>query len=1125
MKPYIKLTLILVMSILAVLLGITPVAAASTTPDIGVAYRGHVQNQGDMPKPVGTMVNGPEALGTRGQSLRVEGFWIDLTGDDLPADASISYQVHVQNVGWMSAESDGDFAGTKGASQRIEAIKINLINLPGYDVYYRGHVQNRGDIPQIDGDWGWVKNGAELGTTGSSLRLEELQVKIVKQDVAITDDVIYSKAGTYGPSTGTNTIASDVEITKSGVILQNLIINGDLTIGEGVGEGDATLNNITVKGDTYIKGGGANSIHINGGTYNNITVMQTESGQTRIVATGSNNLEVVISEDATGEDIILEGNFDKVSVNAPNVVINTQGDTKINSFDVGSKSTGSDIKTKEGTTINSLKIAAPIAVTGAGAIANAEVKSNGVSFETAPTKQTVDPAVTTPPVITPPVVDPIKPPVTPPVTPTPGGGGGGIQTPTTTAITFLGITGNCNVGDTMGTLPQPTTATGTYQWYRSDKTFDVDETGTGTYTAISGATSKTYIPTIDDANKWLKVSMTGTGSYSGTKISVAVNIMNQKDLTDFTELPDLNLNTDEHIADLTDLIASGKLPTEFNVTDGTDTITVPIVDWYGDYSGTNMEPQPIRATWECPSEYRSFIENIDPIVTVHVNTAQTKVVSTQKELLSTGYGTISEQSVIDVPRYTLISIFKSVLKASLHATVEILDSAGGTPVANQNDTVVTADMVVRVTAEDNSTKVYNITLADDTAPQVGRVEGVTFEPNGGDVLLKMNEPADMTGITGFDVVLSTDGQSWSHQQTVQVDDNYTADKLYVPMSPVAAMINTTTHYTHAKIISRPAGGFTANELTTTIDFTVTITNSPLTITPVRQLDGTVDIGLPADKDVDQTYLCRIFDADKNNILTQVIASSNESFWKDARTITLPESSVPTTDLLIDVVRITNGTSQGITASGVTADGTAVTPGDGSTTPFAITYLTLIGDNNVGSILSVSPTPTNATGTYQWYRSASANGTFAAISGATTKTYTLQNADENMVIKCVVIGTGFYSGTKSSIVTPTVTNLKELVSGIGLDAITLDSDEHITTLAKLIDSGKLPTVFDVTDGETTETATIDDWTGTFEGTDTVILIAQWTAPDGYCDLVSPIIQTIEINVDVAQTLQGLAVPVT
>lgn len=383
------------------------VEAKTVTEDIGVFYRGHVQNQGNMPKPEGSMVVGPEALGTRGKSLRVEGFWIDLTGV-VPEEANIVYEVHVQNEGWMTPVKNGNFAGTAGESQRVESIKIRLENLPGYDVYYRGHVQNVGDTPMVDGEWCWKKNGEELGTTGSSQRLEELQVKIVKQPDTTTN---YDKAGTYGPKTGVEVIKNDVVINTPDVVLQNLHIEGNLTIGEGVGEGDVTLNNITVDGETFIRGGGKNSIHINGGSYNKVTIQQTSSGQVRIVATDTAGLEVVISEDAKGEDIILEGAFENVQIDAPDVKISTQGDTTIKQMVVAEAAKGSQITLDKETTVNNIDLNASVDMKGEGTIEKANVNSDNITFEQKPIEETVAPEVKVPPVVTPPV--PVKPEPTP----------------------------------------------------------------------------------------------------------------------------------------------------------------------------------------------------------------------------------------------------------------------------------------------------------------------------------------------------------------------------------------------------------------------------------------------------------------------------------------------------------------------------------------------------------------------------------------------------------------------------------------------------------------------------------------------------------------------------------------
>ncbi|WKY48971.1 hypothetical protein Q5O24_06550 [Eubacteriaceae bacterium ES3] len=178
------------------------------TSNLGVSYRAHMQDIGNVPVPDGSFVTGPVAVGSSGQGLRLEALWIELTGD-VPEDGAITYQVHVQNMGWLDPVSNGEFTGSTGENLQIEAIRISLTNLDDYDVYYRGHVQNKGDLPQTDNEWGWVKNGETLGTTGESLRLEALEIKIVKHDSEMREDeeaTVILAEGSFGT-------AGDGEIT------------------------------------------------------------------------------------------------------------------------------------------------------------------------------------------------------------------------------------------------------------------------------------------------------------------------------------------------------------------------------------------------------------------------------------------------------------------------------------------------------------------------------------------------------------------------------------------------------------------------------------------------------------------------------------------------------------------------------------------------------------------------------------------------------------------------------------------------------------------------------------------------------------------------------------------------
>ena len=143
----------------------SPAAAPSVT------YEVHGRNYGwDQ----GWKTNG-ETAGTTGQALRLEALRAKIVGEDGRAvdGLGISYQVHVQNKGWMDAAADGATAGTTGQSLRMEAVKISLTgtNASQYSVSYRVHVQNKG--------WtDWVSDGADAGTTGQSLRAEAIEIKL-----------------------------------------------------------------------------------------------------------------------------------------------------------------------------------------------------------------------------------------------------------------------------------------------------------------------------------------------------------------------------------------------------------------------------------------------------------------------------------------------------------------------------------------------------------------------------------------------------------------------------------------------------------------------------------------------------------------------------------------------------------------------------------------------------------------------------------------------------------------------------------------------------------------------------------------------------------------------------------
>lgn len=139
---------------------------------IGVEYQTHVQTYGWQ-----DTVKDGEMAGTQGEAKRLEAIKMNLV--NLPeeyAGSSISYSVHVQTYGWQEDVKDGALAGTEGESKRLEAIKVSLQGpiANDYDVYYRTHVQGFGWL-------GWASDGAKAGSAAYGKRMEAIEVKLVKK--------------------------------------------------------------------------------------------------------------------------------------------------------------------------------------------------------------------------------------------------------------------------------------------------------------------------------------------------------------------------------------------------------------------------------------------------------------------------------------------------------------------------------------------------------------------------------------------------------------------------------------------------------------------------------------------------------------------------------------------------------------------------------------------------------------------------------------------------------------------------------------------------------------------------------------------------------------------------------
>ena len=154
-------------------------------------------------------------------------------------------------------------------------------------------------------------------TISGSGKIRSMTVYVSGIESSIEPNKVYTKNDADKPDIvedkGTENLTADskktytgkyknVTVTKSGVELKNMTISGRLTIDSDVGNGEVTLNNVTVKGYTNIEGGGDSSIYINDCTFEDVITVDKSSGETPALKFDSNTVKNM------KHGIVVEGN-------------------------------------------------------------------------------------------------------------------------------------------------------------------------------------------------------------------------------------------------------------------------------------------------------------------------------------------------------------------------------------------------------------------------------------------------------------------------------------------------------------------------------------------------------------------------------------------------------------------------------------------------------------------------------------------------------------------------------------------------------------------------------------------------------------------------------------------------
>jgi len=127
------------------------------------------------------------------------------------------------------------------------------------------------------------------------------------------------------------------KVTASDITIKNITVNKDVIIDKKVGDGNVTLENVIIKGDLKIQGGGENSIHLKKVTVEGIVQIEKAEGQ---------RVRLVVEENSQIEK--------KVEVRTP-AIIQTVGNTKIETVELP-QSLDSEKETKIDANVGKLDI-------------------------------------------------------------------------------------------------------------------------------------------------------------------------------------------------------------------------------------------------------------------------------------------------------------------------------------------------------------------------------------------------------------------------------------------------------------------------------------------------------------------------------------------------------------------------------------------------------------------------------------------------------------------------------------------------------------------------------------------------------------------------------------------------
>ena len=369
-------------------------------------------------------------------------------------------------TGVADVAADAWYAADMGKAAAMGTFKVDAAMRPearitrqeAFTVLARAFHLSAGDGKALDAfqdgaqvaDWARasVSGLVEAGCVSGAGGLLSPTAEITRAEFAqMMDNMV--KRYISAPGEVTDLGDGSVLVNTAGVTLKDTAVKGDLILGDGVGDGEVTLDGVTVEGRLLARGGGAHSIILTGSTKVGEVVLARRDGQLRLrvekgaavdavlIPDGSDAVTVVgelgsltlaapgvtvnavgadigkaeitgekavlvvekdskvqtasVAESAEGAQVVVAGQVKSVTVEAPAAAAVAKEGGKVDQVTLTEKAEGATVQADKGAAIQSVTSKADgAAIQGEGKIASAKVEGDNNSVNTVGTKVTVD---------------------------------------------------------------------------------------------------------------------------------------------------------------------------------------------------------------------------------------------------------------------------------------------------------------------------------------------------------------------------------------------------------------------------------------------------------------------------------------------------------------------------------------------------------------------------------------------------------------------------------------------------------------------------------------------------------------------------------------------------------------